>query len=529
MDSSNSTLAADGSLHKVITTRQFVLMALSSSIGAGVLLATYSSLAVGGPGSLLVSFIILGFAVWITMCALGELSVAFPVSGSFYEYSVRFISPAWGFAMGWNYVINFLFIVVFELVVMLLCVRYWDRTTPAYCFLLPFIGGLILVNAFGAKWYAEAENVFAVCKMAVLSAFIIVAILIVSKAIPADTRPSEELGFNLWKHDAFKNGVSGFLYVFMAAGMAYGGTEMLGITAAECERPTKVMRLACKVVPVRIVWLYLLPIFMLGLVLEIPLNEHTQSGGISPFVAAVGQANLPVLASVLNGIIMVAVFSMVNASVFASSRALQAISARGMGPAIFAKIKWGHPIWALALALFISFLSLVKMASNGDKVFDWLLALAAGSNYFTWISICACHIRLRLAIRRRGLQDDDILGWKSPPGIVGSAVAILIFVFGLTAQIVAAVRSPLPKPPHVLASILGIIVVFIFWAGYMVVKRSVLFIPLDQIDLRIKAGGSVANLPINDGNAGSHDVESGAESGAESVGADSSEMTNVHG
>ncbi|KAI0891691.1 amino acid permease/ SLC12A domain-containing protein [Annulohypoxylon nitens] len=527
MDSSSSTTAAttdaDGSLQKVITTRQFVLMALSSSIGAGVLLATYSSLAVGGPGSLLISFTILGIAVWITMCALGELSVAFPVSGSFYEYSVRFISPAWGFAMGWNYVINFLFIVVFELVVMLLCVRYWDTTTPAYCFLLPFIGGLILVNAFGAKWYAEAENVFSVCKMAVLTTFIIVAILIVCKAVPADRRPAEDLGFNLWRHNAFKNGPVGFLYVFMAAGMAYGGTEMLGLTASECSRPAKVMRLACKIVPVRIMWLYLLPIFMLGLVLEIPLNEETQSRGVSPFVAAVAQANLPVLASVLNGIIIVAVFSMANASVFASSRALQAISARGMGPSIFAKIKWGHPIWAMLLALFISFLSLIKLARDGDKVFDWLLALAAGSNYFTWISICVCQIRLRLAIRKRGLQESDVLRWKSPPGIAGSAVAIVVFVFGLTAQIVAAVRSPLPKPPNVLASILGIVVVTIFWAGYMIVRRSVLLISLDKIDLSPKAGGSVANLNAGHDHEGHRDLESGPDS----VRVGSSEMLHV--
>ncbi|KAI2464215.1 amino acid permease/ SLC12A domain-containing protein [Annulohypoxylon bovei var. microspora] len=509
MDTSRPIPAADASLHKVITTRQFVMMALSSSIGAGVLLATYSSLAVGGPGSLLVSFIIIGFAVWITMCALGELSVAYPVSGSFYEYSVRFISPAWGFAMGWNYVINFLLIIVFELVVMLLCVRFWDGGTPAYCFLLAFITGLVIVNAFGAKWYAEAENVFAVCKMVVLSAFIIVAILIVNKAIPADTRPASELGVNLWKHNAFKNGPVGFLYVFMAAGMAYGGTEMLGITAAECERPQRVMRLACKIVPVRIVWLYLLPIFMLGLVLQVPLNEQTQSGGISPFVAAMAEAGLPTIASVFNAIIIVAVFSMASASVFASSRALQAISARGMGPSIFAKIKWGYPIWALTLALCISLLSLVKMAKDGDKVFDWLLALAAGSNYFTWTSICVCHIRLRLAIRRRGLQEDDVLQWKSPPGIAGSVVAILVFVFGLTAQIVAAARSPLPKPPHILASILGMIVVFILWAGYMVIKRDVLLIPLDQIDLKVKAEESVANLHLNHEN---RDVESAAES-----------------
>ena len=36
--------------------------------------------------------------------ALGELAVMYPVSGGFYTYSIRFIDPSWGFAMGWNYV-----------------------------------------------------------------------------------------------------------------------------------------------------------------------------------------------------------------------------------------------------------------------------------------------------------------------------------------------------------------------------------------------------------------------------------------
>ncbi|KAI0109362.1 amino acid permease/ SLC12A domain-containing protein [Hypoxylon sp. NC0597] len=518
MDLTGAAPPGDASLQKVITTRQFVFMALSSSIGAGLFIATYPSLAIGGPISLFLSFAIVGIAVWITMCALGELSVAFPISGSFYEYSVRFISPAWGFAMGWNYAINFLFIVVFELVVILQCVQYWDTRMPAYGLLLLFIAGLILVNAFGARWYAEAENVFAICKMSVLTAFIIVAILIVSKAIPTDSRPVEELGFNRWKSDAFKNGPIGFMYAFMAAGMAYGGTEMLGITAAECESPQKVMRLACTIVPVRVVWLYLVPILMLGLVFKVPSDASIYSGGISPFVAAMDQAGIPILASAFNGIIIVAIFSMANASVFASSRALQAISARGMGPSLFAKIKWGHPIWALVLVFLVSLLSLVKIAEDGDKVFDWLLALAAGSNYFTWMSICVCHIRLRMAIWRSGSDEDDMLKWKSPLGIVGSVVAIIIFIFGLSAQVVATVKSPLPKPPHILASILGIIVVFVCWAGYMIVRRGALWIPLDQIDLKVKVEESDASFHED------HDVEMGSER----VAMRSNEITNAY-
>jgi yeast amino acid transporter len=37
--------------------------------------------------------------------ALGELAYLYPISGGFYTYSVRFIDPAWGFAMGWLVVI----------------------------------------------------------------------------------------------------------------------------------------------------------------------------------------------------------------------------------------------------------------------------------------------------------------------------------------------------------------------------------------------------------------------------------------
>ncbi|OTB02798.1 hypothetical protein M426DRAFT_264250 [Hypoxylon sp. CI-4A] len=504
--------AADESLKRVITTRQFVFMALSSSIGAGVFLATYGSLAVGGPGSLLVSFAVVGFAVWNTMCALGELSAAFPANGSFYEYSVRFISPAWGFAMGWNYAMNFLFVVVFELVVILFCIEYWTDSVPVYYVLPGIIAALILVNAFGAKWFAEAENVFAVCKVLVLSTFIIVAILIVSKAIPTDGRPASELGLNLWKQDAFRNGVVGFLYVFTAAGTAYGGTEMLGLTAMECENPMKVMPLACKIVPVRIVWLYLLPIFMLGLVFQIPRDAMAHLTGHSPFVAAMDQAGISFLATAFNAIIIVAIFSMASVSIFAATRAIQAISARGMGPKVLGKIKWGHPVPAMILAFFVSLLSFIKMAKGGSAVFEWILALSAGSNYFTWLSICVCHIRVRLAIRKRGLDENEILKWKSPTGIAGSVVAIVIFVFGLLAQIVAGARSPLPHPPNMVASLLGLIVVFTFWAGYTLIKRDVMLISLDMMKLETNDERRLRPSP---------DVEAGtvenAENGADEV------------
>ncbi|KAI1079725.1 amino acid permease/ SLC12A domain-containing protein [Whalleya microplaca] len=231
---------SNASLKKVISTRQFVIMALGSSVGAGLLVASYQGLAVGGPGGLLSAFALAGCAVWATMGALAELSAALPVKGSFFEYAVHLLSPAWGFAVGWNYVLNFVLMVTFELVIVLLCAQYWDPGLPIWYVVPPCIVCLAVIYAFGGKWYAESENVFGVLKMGVVLVFVLASLCILSRAVPSDHRPSQELGFNLWTGTngdggAFKNGPTGFLYVFMSAGMAYGGTEMLGFAATECK------------------------------------------------------------------------------------------------------------------------------------------------------------------------------------------------------------------------------------------------------------------------------------------------------
>jgi yeast amino acid transporter len=59
--------------------------------------------------------------------ALGELAILYPISGGFYTYSVRFIDPSWGFAMGYNYVFQWAIVLPLELVVAGLTLRFWDE------------------------------------------------------------------------------------------------------------------------------------------------------------------------------------------------------------------------------------------------------------------------------------------------------------------------------------------------------------------------------------------------------------------
>lgn len=169
--------------------------------------------------------------------------------------------------------------------------------------------------------------------------------------------------------------------------MAYGGTEMLGLTVAECKHPRKVMPLGAMIVIARIILCYLLPLIVVGFILKpsaFHLPEFEALHAVSPFVVAIQLAGLPLLAHIINAILLLSVFSMANASCFATSRAMVSICRKGMGPRVLGEVtQRGIPRNALLVVFAVAQLAWVAAAKNGGVIFDWLLALASVSNYFT--------------------------------------------------------------------------------------------------------------------------------------------------
>jgi amino acid transporter len=116
--------------------RHLQMIAIGGSIGTGLFVGSGKALAHGGPASLLLAFSLTGCMMYCTVQALGELAVLFPVAGSFASYSSRFLDPAWGFAMGWNYAMQWLAILPLEIVSASITVDYWvcrqDREEEKY-------------------------------------------------------------------------------------------------------------------------------------------------------------------------------------------------------------------------------------------------------------------------------------------------------------------------------------------------------------------------------------------------------------
>ena len=93
---------ATSPLQRHLKGRHLQMIAIGGSIGTGLFVGSGSSLATGGPASLLLGFSLIGAMLYCTVHALGEMAVLFPVAGSFSAFSTRFLDPAWGFAMGWK-------------------------------------------------------------------------------------------------------------------------------------------------------------------------------------------------------------------------------------------------------------------------------------------------------------------------------------------------------------------------------------------------------------------------------------------
>jgi AAT family amino acid transporter len=77
----------DDTLARKLSARQVQMIAIGGTIGTGLFLGTGTSLSRGGPGSMLLSYSIVGFIVFITMLSLGEMAAFVPIAGSFCTFA----------------------------------------------------------------------------------------------------------------------------------------------------------------------------------------------------------------------------------------------------------------------------------------------------------------------------------------------------------------------------------------------------------------------------------------------------------
>ncbi|KAL7929318.1 amino acid permease domain-containing protein [Trichoderma chlorosporum] len=484
----NSALARD------LKGRHLQMIAIGGSVGTGLFVASGLALYQSGPASLLLAYIVTGAIQFCTMQSMGELVTAFPVAGSFSAFSSRFLDPSWGFAMGWkpygivansgiSYVLQWLVTLPLEVISGALTIQYWNASLNPAIFVTIFLLAIFIINLMGIRGYGEAEFIFSTVKVTAIVGFILLGIVVNIGGPPT----GGYIGGRFWINPGpTHNGFKGFCSVLSAASFSFGGTEMVGLAAAETANPRKSLPSAIKQVFWRIAIFYIVSLLLVTLL--VPFNEPRLLGGhsdadatASPFVIAVESAGSTILPSVMNAVIMIAVLSVGNSSVFGSSRTLASLAEQSHAPSIFSYVdRKGRPLAAIILAFTVGLLAYLVNVKIHSEIFDWLMAICGLSSLFTWGSICLCHIRFRRAWAAAGHTLNQ-LPFVSQAGILGSILGLVGNVLVVASQVWMAISpvqtDPTAGAPGITArnfflKVMALPIVILFYAGHKLWFRT---------------------------------------------------------
>ncbi|KAL9039044.1 MAG: hypothetical protein Q9180_002765 [Flavoplaca navasiana] len=425
-------------LHRGLRSRQITMIAIGGAIGTGLIIGTGSALAKAGPLSILISYSIVGFIVYMVMCALGEMATYLPIQSGFTGYAARFCDPALGFSLGYTYWFKYIIVTPNQLTAAALVIQYWvprEKVNPGV-FIAVFLVAIILFNYLGIRYFGEIEFWLSSVKVLTIVGLLILSVILVLGGGPDHDRK----GFRYWKDPGamktlYGTGDTGrFLGLwstFVTATFAYLGTELVGVTVGEAQNPRRVIPRAIKLTFWRIVVFYVLSVLLIGMLvpynsprLAFATKKATTGASASPFVVAMIESGISGLPGFLNACILIFVFSAANSDLYIATRTLYGLAKEGNSAKIFARTdSRGVPIYSLGLSAAIACIAFLNVADDSREVFTYFVNLVTIFGLLTWISILVTHIYFVKARQAQGIEKHQ-LAYTAPFGLPGTYFAL---------------------------------------------------------------------------------------------------------
>lgn len=467
-------------LKRGLKLRHVNMIAIGGAIGTGLFVATGGSLSEAGPGGALVAYAGIGIMVYFLMTGLGEMSTYMPVSGSFQTYATKFVDPALGFALGWNYWYNWAITVACELAAGVIVIKFWLPDANSLLWSVLFLTILFLLNYFSVAAYGESEFWFAGIKVITIVVFLIAGVLIILGILGG--KPT---GFTNWvAGDApFPGGFAAIIGIFMIAGFSFQGTELIGIAAGEVKDPEKSIPKAIKTVFYRILLFYIGAIIIIGFIIPYNdpnlLKDGVENVAVSPFTLVFERAGIAFAASLMNAVILTSVLSCGNSGMYASTRMLYSLAVEGKAPKIFGKLdKRGVPANALILTTIVGMAAFLGSFVGDGEIYLWLVNASGVAGFIAWLGIAICHYRFRKAFVAQGHSLDE-LKYKAKLFPLGPIIATVLCAIIVIGQFFVSKDYTFVG---FLVAYVGAIGFLLLWFIYKFVKKTK-FVNLEDADL----------------------------------------------
>ncbi|MFM0327964.1 amino acid permease [Caballeronia glebae] len=442
---------AGENLRRGLEERHVTLMSLGAAIGVGLFLGSATAIKLAGP-SILLSYILCGFAIFVIMRALGEMAVHNPVAGSFSRYARDYVGPLAGYLTGWTYWFLWIVTCMAEITAVGVYMHVWYPDVPNWIWASLALLAMGGVNFIAVKLYGELEFWFALVKVVTIILMIVCG---VGTIVFGLGNAGVETGIhNLWTNGGFApNGIKGLMLAMPIVAFAYGGIEMLGLTAGEAKNPTKSLSRAVNSVFWRILVFYVGALFVIMAIY--PWNEIGSQG--SPFVAMFERMGVPKAAGLINFVVLTAALSSCNSGIFSTGRMLFSLAHQGQAYSSLAKTSAdGVPRRAILISVAFLFIGVVLNYFAPSEVFSWLSSISAFASIWTWGIILLAHIGFRRTVSNREKQASAV---RMPFFPISSYAAGLFLV---TVLVVMAFNPETPVALVVGPAWIGLLIVLYY-------------------------------------------------------------------
>ncbi|MGA8136236.1 MAG: amino acid permease [Pseudomonas gingeri] len=414
-------------LKRGLSARHIRFMALGSAIGTGLFYGSASAIQMAGPAVLL-AYLIGGAAVFMVMRALGEMAVHDPVAGSFGHYASTYIGPRSGFILGWTYAFEMVIVGLADVTAFGIYMGFWFPDVDRWVWVLGVVFFIGALNLCTVKVFGEMEFWLSLLKVGAIVAMILGGFGIMFFGISTAT-PSASVGIsNLWSNGGFMpNGAAGMIASFAVVMFAFGGIEIIGVTAGEAQDPQRVIPKAINAVPLRILLFYVLTLFVLMSLY--PWQQIGNQG--SPFVQIFQNLGIGSAATILNIVVISAAISAINSDIFGAGRMMYGLAEQGHAPKAFAKLSRAGVPWmtvvVMAAALLLGVLLNYLIP---EDVFLLIASIATFATVWVWIMILLTQVAMR-----RSMSREQAAQLKFPvpfwPYAPMAAIAFMVFIFGV--------------------------------------------------------------------------------------------------
>lgn len=298
-----------------------------------------------------------------------------------------------------------------------------------------FIIVIVGLNLLPVKYYGESEFWFSCIKVVT-----IIGLLILSFVLFWGGGPNQNgiLGFHYWKDPGaystwLVDGGAGTFVAFVGTVVLSAfpfafAPELLIFTSGELDDPRKNLPKAGHRFIVRLVVFYVASVLAMGVIC--PYTNKALAEGSdaksSAFVVGIQQADIHVLGSIVNAVILTTAWSAGNAYLYMSSRALYSLAVAGQAPQIFKRCtQKGVPYMAVMACSIFSLLAYLNCGSSSSAVFRWFVNITNTSGFISWICCCIVYLRFRAAWKVQGKPELPYHSWTQP---YGAWVAMFFFV-----------------------------------------------------------------------------------------------------